>query len=454
MGLTELVAKYSVPGPRYTSYPTAPQWTEAWGEEEYRERLRSPSSTLERDPLALYVHIPFCESLCYYCGCNIQITHDHSRSSAYVKALLKELETLAGLLQTRKVLSQVAWGGGTPTFLSLEEIRLLQEGIRKHFSIDPKAEISIEIDPRVTSKAQLELLRELGFNRVSLGVQDFDIQVQKAVNREQSAEMTEDMLNFCRTLGFTGINFDLIYGLPHQSLESFHRTVDKVLEIRPDRIALYNYAHLPSLRPHQKILEKFPMPEANTRLEIFVSAYERLIEGGYRSIGMDHFALPSDELSLAADQGKLYRNFMGYTVKRGAGLLGVGASAIGEFGGGFFQNVRETKLYEERVAKTGLAAFRGCLLSDEDQRRQWIIQALMCGFTLSFDDFEKRFGKRFEELYENEWKKLEPLREDGIVDWDSHGIHVSQMGRLFVRNVAMQFDAYLQEASTAFSKTL
>lgn len=455
MDLESLIHKYSTSGPRYTSYPTAPQWNEEVSEEKYRQELRAGFSKSE-DGLALYVHIPFCEQLCYYCGCNIQITKDRSRSGVYVAALLREIQEVAKLLGNRRLLSQISWGGGTPTFLSPQEMEELQRGILSHFSLAKDAEVSIEIDPRVTSNEQLDLLKILGFNRASLGVQDFNLDVQKAVNRIQSAEMTEAMLRTCHQLGFSGVNFDLIYGLPLQTLESFKRTVEQVIQIRPDRIALYNYAHLPSLRPHQKILEKMRMPNAEERVQIFSFAYEKLLAAGYRSIGMDHFALETDEMYEALVDGRLSRNFMGYTVKKGGGLLGIGASSIGESENAYFQNIRETKPYEERVRNTGLASLRGCILSQDDKERKWIIQSLMCQFKLEAKEFERRFNRPFEGNYQSELSQLESFFDEKILEGDLLSFRVTDLGRVFVRNVAMIFDAYLRlpNQKATYSKTV
>ncbi len=454
MDLKPLIKKYSKPGPRYTSYPTAPQWTEDTGADTYeRELIQSDPNK----PLALYLHIPFCESLCYYCGCNIKITHDTSVASPYVSHLLQEAKTVARLLGKRRNLTQISWGGGTPTFLTPVEITRLHEGIRELFDIDNSAEVSIEIDPRVTSSEQLHRLSELGFNRVSLGVQDFDPEVQKAVNRVQSLELTRGMLQEARSLGFKGINFDLIYGLPFQSVERFQKTIDSVVEIQPDRIALYNYAHLPSLRPHQKILEKFPMPDGDQRVAIFELAYQALISNGYIPIGMDHFARGDDELALALSKGTLYRNFMGYTVKRGTNLIGLGASAIGELENGFFQNVRETNDYEKHIADSGLAVFRGCLFSPEDRERKWVIQRLMCQFRVPFDEFEETFKRPFAETYAHELSSLEDFYRDGLLSCDEDALNVSDQGRMFVRNAAMIFDAYLSPTrpqKVIYSKTV
>lgn len=455
MALIELIRKYSTSGPRYTSYPTAPQWTDNISEDTYRQSLKSDFARPEED-LALYVHIPFCEQLCYYCGCNIQITKDHSRSQNYVNTLLREIENTAHLLGNRRTLSQVSWGGGTPTFLSIGEIKSLQNGIMKYFQLSEDAEVSIEIDPRVTTEEQLVVLRELGFNRASLGVQDFNEEVQKAVNRVQSAQMTEKMLKKCHSLGFSGVNFDLIYGLPLQTFDTFAKTVEEVIRIRPDRIALYNYAHLPSLRPHQKILEKMPMPQAEERVKIFSHAYDRLLSVGYRSIGMDHFALETDEMYLALRDGRLYRNFMGYTVKKGAGMIGIGASAIGESYNGYFQNVREAKDYEQRVGNTGLSTLRGCQLTQDDLERKWVIQSLMCQFRLDEKEFESKFKKSFRDKFQSELTQLGDFFEEGILEGNICSFKVTDLGRLFVRNVAMVFDAYWGKTpqKATYSKTV
>lgn len=454
MGLNELIKKYSTSGPRYTSYPTAPQWVETLGIESYQQQLKK-SFAGNSEPIALYVHLPFCEALCYYCGCNIQITKDHSRSGPYLEALIREVKTVTEVIGARQSLSQIAWGGGTPTFMPPKEIEKLHHATLQFFDLAEGAEVSIEIDPRVTTREQLATLRRLGFNRVSLGVQDFNEDVQKAINRIQSVQLTGDMLNYCRELGFEGINFDLIYGLPLQTRDSFHRTLEQVIKLRPDRIALYNYAHLPSLRPHQKIMDKFARPESEDRLAIFLDGYQEFTKNGYQSIGMDHFALENDELFRAIKKETLYRNFQGYTVKRGAGMIGIGASAIGEVGGSYFQNIREVKGYEESVATKGLATFRGLLLNREDEERKWVIQQLMCKFVLRFSVYQARFGKNFTEQFKKEIEGLNDFISEGILSVNSDGIFISDLGRLFIRNVAMVFDAYLSLPNKAtYSKTL
>ncbi|NBT59489.1 oxygen-independent coproporphyrinogen III oxidase, partial [bacterium] len=383
-------------------------------------------------------------------------TKDHDRSTTYLDALVREIQEVSRSLGKKRVLSQVSWGGGTPTFLTVSEITKLQKAIVDHFDLATGAEVSIEIDPRVTSDEQLEVLKNVGFNRASLGVQDFNESVQKAVNRIQSAEMTQKMLKNCHALGFSGVNFDLMYGLPLQTLTTFEETIKEVIRIRPDRIALYNYAHLPSLRPHQKILEKMRMPDAEERVSIFSHAYEKLISAGYRSIGMDHFALETDEMYQSLLDGRLYRNFMGYTVKKGAGLLGIGASAIGESPNVYFQNIREAKTYEDRIGNSGLSTLRGCVLSDDDKERKWTIQSLMCQFKLDGREFEARFGKSFETKYQWELSQLGDFFNEGILEGNTHSMKVTGLGRLFVRNVAMLFDAYLRtpNQTATYSKTV
>ena len=454
MGIAELSKKYSVAGPRYTSYPTAPQWIERLGASEYEEALAETTPDAGQ-ALSMYLHIPFCEALCYYCGCNIQITHDHNKGAGYVDNLVREIASVATRLKGRPRLQQISFGGGTPTFLSSTELERLFRGITDCFEISPEAEISIEVDPRVTTDEHLRTLQRLGFNRISLGVQDFDPLVQKAVNRLQSAELTSRMLGLCRELGFRGINFDLMYGLPLQTVSSFEKTLDQVLAMGPDRVALYNYAHLPSLRPHQKILEKHAMASPEERTDIFNLGYERLTAGGYASVGMDHFAKKDDELYLALERGTLYRNFMGYTVRRAPQMIGIGASAIGELSSGYFQNIRETKPYEAQIGARGVATFRGCRFTPDDLRRKWVIQTLMCNFVLRFEEFENRFQASFLETFAEEVRSLPSFQADGLLQQRADSLVITSLGRIFIRNIAMVFDAYLRSPKGAtYSKTV
>jgi oxygen-independent coproporphyrinogen-3 oxidase len=450
--LKQLISKYSMPGPRYTSYPTAPIWKNEHGVSDYQTQLRG--CTNSDKPLALYFHIPFCESLCYYCGCNIKITKDHSGASIYVSALLNELASVKKKLGANRKIHQICWGGGTPTFLSSNEMDRLHRGTLELFEIVPDAEVSIEVDPRVTSFEQLNTLRTLGFNRISLGVQDFNPVVQKAVNRVQSLEQTRGLFQRARDLGFTRNNFDLIYGLPYQTLASFEETVREVIAIKPDRIALYNYAHLPGMIKHQTILDEMPMPSAEARVDIFSMAYNLLTANGYEAIGMDHFALKTDELYTAIESGSLYRNFMGYTVKKGSDLIGIGASAIGEVGDAYFQNVKEVKKYQAAVQNGDFATLRGCLLSADDVRRKWVIQRLMCNFQISPALYYLTFGESFDDKFGSEWANLDAFEADGILQEFDSEFRVTDRGRLFVRNVAMLFDAYLKEKPKRYSSTV
>jgi oxygen-independent coproporphyrinogen III oxidase len=452
MDLKALIGKYSQPGPRYTSYPTAPSWVDTQREEAYSSQLEKATDASK--PLSLYFHIPFCESLCYYCGCNIKITKDHSRSRPYIESMLQELAAVHKNLGAPRKVQQIAWGGGTPTYLSIDEIKRLQEGTLALFELAPNAEVSVEIDPRVTTDAHLSMLREVGFNRVSLGVQDFNPEVQKAVNRIQSAEATERMIEQVRKMGYRFTNFDLIYGLPFQTLKTFETTVDQVAKIRPDRIALYNYAHLPSLIKHQSILDPMPRPSAKERVEIFSMAYGRLTEEGYKSIGMDHFALETDELFQAIASGKLYRNFQGYSVKKGSDLLGVGVSAIGQVGHSYFQNTKDIKEYQFAIENGRFATARGCLLTDDDLRRQWVIQSILCQFRLSPAEYEAYFGESFYDKFSLEWEQMKPFCDENILQKTFDGFQVTELGRLFVRNVAMVFDAYLKVKTGTFSRTV
>ncbi len=451
MDLRSLIEKYSQPGPRYTSYPTAPQWDCTIGGVEYEAEIRKLRK--DNDGLALYVHIPFCESLCYYCGCNIEVTKNRELEYSYVESCAKEIALISASVDRTQNLNQISWGGGTPTYLSLGGIQKLFHAIMNHFRIQSDAEISIEVDPRVTSTGQLQELRSLGFNRISLGVQDFDSTVQKAVHRVQPPLETKAMLTLCRSLGFRGINFDLIYGLPLQTLESFEKTLQLVIEMGPDRIALYNYAHLPNLIAHQKVLEKYLLPSPSDRVAIFELAYRSLTGCGYHSIGMDHFAKPSDELVLCSDA--LYRNFMGYTIKRSSQLIGIGCSAISEINGCYFQNHRNSSEYQASITQDKLATFRGCSVSDDDQRRKWIIQSLLCGMGISFDSYEEHFGESFENRFGEELKSLKTFEADAVLKLNSRSIQVTPIGKIFVRNIAMVFDAYLSKPSEVrYSKTV
>lgn len=435
----ELVRRYDRPGPRYTSYPTALELHEGLGVDAYREALEQAG---RRDgPLSLYVHLPFCEERCLFCGCHVVVTRHHEVAERYLGFLEKEITAVSALLGRGRRVTQLHWGGGTPTYLSPDQMRRLFGALRQRFAIDPDAEIAIEVDPRVTTPEHLETLRELGFNRLSAGVQDFSPDVQEAIGRHQTYAQAEALAVKARALGFTSLNLDLVYGLPRQTAASFEETLRTVTGLRPDRLAIYSYAHVPWLKGHQRKIDTEELPQAETKAALLSSAVRMLTAAGYVPIGMDHFALPDDELARAAREGGLWRNFMGYTVRRGNDLLGLGLSAIGDIDGTFFQNHRKLHAYERAAAEGGLTTERGYAPTPDDRLRRHVITELMCNFRLDRADVERRFGIRFDEAFARELGELGPLAEDGLVRIDAKGVTVLE--RLFVRNVCMVFDAYL-----------
>lgn len=436
-----LLERYERSGPRYTSYPPAPHWSEGFDDAVYLDALRGAGQ--REGSWSLYVHIPFCEALCTYCACNRVITRDHAVAGPYLEGIEREAEQLVAALGAPRRHSQLALGGGTPTFLSAEELARLCDVVDAHFPPDPDAERSVEVDPRVTSAEQLGVLAERGFNRISLGVQDLAPRVQQAIRRLQPLEQTRRILEQARALGFGSVNFDLIYGLPFQTPASFSDTVDRVIELRPDRIALYSYAHVTWVSKQQRGFERHDLPGPQEKLTIFLHAIQRLTRSGYRFLGLDHFALPEDELSLAADAGTLQRNFMGYTARRSSDLLGLGASAISELAGAYAQSVRSPEVWQERLGSGRLATLRGWLLSDDDQRRSWLIQQLMCQGSIDPGAYAECFAEPLEERITDLPARLAPFVADGLLQPDAGGWTVTPLGRLFLRNIAMTFDAYL-----------
>lgn len=437
----DLLERYDRPGPRYTSYPTAPVWSDAFGPDDYAERLRAAGRS--DAPLSLYVHIPYCESLCWYCACSVVITQDKDKGRRYVDTLLQEADLVKAQLGddcTRRVV-QHHWGGGTPTFLPPEQCERLFEGLCARFPLQDGAEVSIEVDPRVTDRAHLEALARAGFHRISMGVQDFDPTVQKAIHREQSFEMTRALVEQARELGFDSVNLDLVYGLPHQSLDGFTATLERVAELRPDRIACYSYAHVPWLKAHQKLLPTDALPSGADKQALFRLAWQHLVAAGMEPIGMDHFAAADDELAVAARAGRLHRNFMGYTTRPADDMLSFGVTAIGEVDAAFTQNLKEVSAWREAVERGQLPTQRGLRRSADDEARRSIILDLMCRFRLSFDDHGGRAA--FTERYRDELARLRPLADDGLLELDEHGIVVTPPGRALIRNLAMAFDAYL-----------
>jgi len=444
-----LIRKYDGFGPRYTSYPTADRFTEAFTAEQYVDALLARTLSGPTRPLSLYVHLPFCDTICYYCACNKVITKDHGRSAKYILYLAREVAIVSGLVDSASPVTQLHWGGGTPTFLSAEEMKLLWRALHDHFAFTPDAECSIEVDPRKVNTETVELLSELGFNRMSIGVQDFDPAVQQAVNRIQSEAETRFVLDAARANGFRSLNVDLIYGLPRQTMAGFGVTLDKVITCAPDRIALYSYAHVPHLFKPQRRIGDTELPSADAKLAILELAIEKLTGAGYVYIGMDHFARPDDELAAVQREGKLHRNFQGYSTHADCDLLAFGISAIGKVGATYSQNLRTLDDYYARLDDDALPCFRGWRLSADDVLRREVIHALMCQFTVSFDCVENEHGIAFHDYFATVLESLEPLADDGLVEIAADAIKVTPRGRLLVRTVAMVFDRYLREQREA-----
>jgi oxygen-independent coproporphyrinogen-3 oxidase len=451
-----LLMKLAGAGPRYTSYPTAPVWSEAYGAGDFARDL----AQLEPGaPVSLYVHVPFCRSLCHFCACNRMITRDTALPERYLAAVEREVEALGAASGGGRPVAQHHWGGGTPTHLTAPQIRRLFLGVNAVFPLAPGAEVSIEVDPRVTREEQLEALRECGFQRLSLGVQDFDPRVQQAIHRVQSVEETARISERARALGFESVACDLIYGLPFQSQGSMARTLAELLALRPDRIALYAYAHVTWVAKQQRGFERHDLPDPRTRVRLQLAAIRTLLAAGYVQIGMDHFVLPTDELARARRDGTLRRNFMGYTTRAGLDLIGLGPSAISELASAYAQSHRELDAWERGVREHGLATLRGHRLTPEDQERRFVIHAILCQEAVDAQAFRERFGVPFAERFAAELARLGPLEADGLVERSSDGsLRLTPLGRLAPRNIAMLFDAYLpaQQAAAAplFSQTV
>jgi oxygen-independent coproporphyrinogen-3 oxidase len=436
----ELIPGYDKPGPRYTSYPTVPIWSQDVGEADVRSALARRGGR----PLALYVHIPFCRSLCTYCACNREISRDQSVADRYLDFLEVEARFLAEAARQETPAAQVAIGGGTPTFLDEAQLARLCEILDRYFPPVPGGERSIEVDPRTTSRGQLAVLAGNGFNRISLGVQDLSPAVQKAIHRVQSFDETADTAAAARELGFSSVNFDLIYGLPFQTVDSFDQSIDQVLTLRPDRIALYSYAHVTWVSKQQRGFERKDLPDAARKLDIFSLALGRLLDAGYRHLGLDHFALPEDELCRAADDGSLRRNFMGYTTGGDLDVLALGASGISELPGLYTQSLRSTPEWSGALERGRFATLRGWRLSDEDRKRRWLIQRLMCQNEIAPAAYEAAFGEELDLLIPDLDGRLEPFERDGLLERQNGGHRLTAEGRLLMRPIAMTFDAYLE----------
>jgi oxygen-independent coproporphyrinogen III oxidase len=447
-----LVARYDGPGPRYTSYPTALSFDESHGLVEYSAVARA-SNLIDPKPLSLYVHVPFCESPCFYCGCNKVITRDHRRADDYLVRLYAEIARQGSLFDRARLVDQLHFGGGTPTFLDDAQLAGVFATLADAFSLrtDPNREYSIEIDPRTVSTARLEFLSKLGFNRISLGIQDFDLDVQVAVNRVQSAEDTIALIHKARELRIEGLSVDLIYGLPRQTRDSFSRTLERIIDVRPDRIAAYSYAHLPHLFKPQRQIKPEHLVSAAEKLGLLGLTVERLTEAGYVYVGMDHFALPTDELVRAQQAGTLHRNFQGYSTRAECDLVAMGVSAISKVGDTYAQNAKTLPEYYRLVDSGLLAVQRGVSLSLDDRLRRDVIQRLMCATYLDFGAISAMHRIDFERYFADELERLTPFEADGLVEREGHGLRITPKGRLLMRNVAMVFDAHLGKSSPGAS---
>ena len=453
-----ILPRYTTEGPRYTSYPTAPVWKETYGPEQFAADLGGEDVSSEQG-LSLYVHVPFCRSLCHFCACNRVITRELELPVRYLDSIEREVAAVSEAVRVSRTATQHHWGGGTPTYLTPDQICRLYRIVTDAFPMREGAEISIEVDPRVTTQEHVAALRECGFNRISMGVQDVDTRVQEVIHRIQPPEQTRQLVEWSRRAGFESVNFDLIYGLPYQSEESFARTLDVVIAMQPDRIALYSYAHVTWVAKQQRGFERADLPDPPTKARIMLGAIRRFLEEGYRFIGLDHFARPEDELTHALEDRTLRRNFMGYTTQVGVDLFGFGPSAISELRGSYAQSTRDLEGWGAAVAERGLATMRGHRLSQDDAERRWIIGRIMCHGELRAGEFEATFGRPLTPRYGSELERLDPAIADGLVTrTDDGSLRVTPLGRLLVRNVAMVFDAYLGDqrktGKPLFSKTV
>ncbi|MCP5092426.1 MAG: oxygen-independent coproporphyrinogen III oxidase [Gammaproteobacteria bacterium] len=453
---TDLIVRYGGRGPRYTSYPTALQFSESLTASDYQQQARSSNDS--DVPLSLYVHIPFCHSLCYYCGCNKIVTHNQVRVDRYIEMLYREITMQAELFDKSRKIEQLHFGGGTPTYLDKEQLSELLTRLRDAFNFDESdnREFSIEVDPRTVDADRIRHLAELGFNRLSLGIQDFEPVVMEAVNRTQTPDEVQALMESAVDAGFGSISFDLIYGLPHQTVESFNRTLDIVIGMKPDRLAVYNYAHLPQRFKGQRMINADDIPLPETKLELLHHTIDKLCAAGYVYIGMDHFALPDDELVQARLNGTLQRNFQGYSTHRQCDLVSLGVSGISNIGNMFAQNAITTMEYEKIIESGEFPIKKGILVDNDDLLRAAVIQALMCYDRLSFDDFGAEYDIDFREYFVDEIKRLEPLAADDLIELDDSGVVITQKGRLLLRNIAMTFDRYinLEEDESRFSKAI
>ena len=434
------LARHTISVPRYTSYPTVPEWKDELTGAQWTAALdEAPEKDVD---LALYVHLPFCEKLCWFCGCNMIITHDRSKSETYLAHLEREIEQVAARRTSKRPVVQMHWGGGTPTYLNEAELTRLWDTLHRHFDFADEAEIGLEVDPRETPPEKVRHLRKLGFNRLSMGVQDFDAEVQTAVNRIQPEDMTRRVFDAAREVGLTGLNVDLMYGLPHQSAERFAKSVDIVIDMQPDRIALFHYAHLPKMIKHQKVIDEAALPTSDVKFRLFTQAVERFTAAGYDFIGMDHFARPDDELARARRDGTLKRNFNGYTTHKHTDLVGLGVTAISNVGRHYVQNVKDLREWSSIVDGGDLAPARACVMSDDDRLRRDVIYRLMCQGEVDPGAVERDWGIDFATYFADELRDVEIDRADGLLTGDRSRLELTPLGCVLMRNVARRFDAY------------
>ncbi|MBN2364526.1 MAG: oxygen-independent coproporphyrinogen III oxidase [Calditrichaeota bacterium] len=441
----ELLKKYDQPGPRYTSYPTAPQFHDGFGPNELLQEIQTGSDTDQPSALSLYFHFPFCESQCYYCACNNIVTRDRERISRYLEDLKREIRLFSRQIHHKRKVVQMHWGGGTPTYLTPQQISEIYSLISQQFDFSADAEISIEIDPRRLSPEHLPTLRRLGFNRVSFGIQDFYEKVQQTVNRIQPETLSRQVVAESRDLGFDSVNIDLIYGLPYQTVDSYKETLNKVIDIDPDRLAVFNFAYVPWIKKHQKLLPAERLPGPHEKLKILKLVIEKLTSSGYVYIGMDHFAKPEDELSIALKNNTLHRNFQGYTTRAGTEVLAMGITSISQLKNAYAQNVKDIITYHQRMTSGQFATSVGFRLDEDDQLRREVITELMCNNIIRKSHFEKKYKIDFDSYFKHNLEKLDEFRSDGLIRDSGDLIEVSDSGRLVVRNIAMVFDKYLAQ---------
>ncbi|UCE03176.1 MAG: oxygen-independent coproporphyrinogen III oxidase [Candidatus Latescibacterota bacterium] len=452
---SELLRRYDRPGPRYTSYPTAVEFHEGVGAHDYAARLAQADQTPD-EPLSLYMHLPFCHERCTFCGCHVIITKKRERSTEYLGYIQREIDLVCKHLPHRRRVAQYHWGGGTPTYYSPGEMRQLHQTILDRFEILPDAEVAIEIDPRVTTREHVDVLREFGFNRLSMGVQDFTSEVQAIINRYQDEPGTRELFQYCREQGFNSINVDLIYGLPLQTPETFERTLDSIIDMRPDRVAMYSFAFVPWKAGNQNVMTEDMLPPPELKVELYLLGLRKFAQAGYVLIGMDHFALPDDELALALQERRLHRNFQGYTVMPATDTLAFGVSGIGDVQGAYVQNHKAQDKYYAALREGQLPVYRGVLLNQDDEIRRYVINQVMCNFHLDAAELDKRFGVQFDTYFAAEREVLQEHERNGFLQLHNGSIEVTRVGRVFIRNIAMTFDSYLKNkrSEKTFSKTI